>query len=34
MNFEMDENMSDEDEDLTYEQQRLRRIQKNEEILE
>jgi len=30
----MDENMSDEDEDLTYEQQRLRRIQKNEEILE
>lgn len=34
MSFEMDENISDDDEDLTYEQQRLRRIKKNEEILD
>lgn len=34
MSFEMDENISDEDEDLTYEQQRLKRMKKNEEILE
>lgn len=35
MSFEMDENiLSDEDEDLTYEQQRLKRMKKNEEILE
>lgn len=34
MSFEVDENISDEDEDLTYEQQRLKRMKKNEEILE
>ncbi|XP_027850967.2 WD repeat-containing protein 76-like [Aphis gossypii] len=35
MSFEMDENiLSDEDEDLTYEQQRLKRMKKNEEILD
>jgi hypothetical protein len=30
----MDENISDEDEHLTYEQQRLKRMKKNEEMLE